>query len=76
LALNNVDEGVVPLVLIPIILSGGAAAPLRLVLCEAHPKPFLKLPDSQSLLLQTLKRALSTGARHVYDGHSCFRLII
>jgi mannose-1-phosphate guanylyltransferase len=33
----------------PIILSGGVGARLWPVFRESHPKPFMKLPDGQSL---------------------------
>lgn len=42
---------------IPVILSGGAGTRLWPVSREALPKPFIKLPDGESLLLKTLKRA-------------------
>jgi mannose-1-phosphate guanylyltransferase/mannose-6-phosphate isomerase len=44
--------------LIPVILSGGAGTRLWPVSREAHPKPFMRLPDGQSLLQKTLGRAL------------------
>jgi mannose-1-phosphate guanylyltransferase / mannose-6-phosphate isomerase len=44
--------------LVPVILSGGAGARLWPVSREAYPKPFIKLPDGQSLLGKTLARAL------------------
>lgn len=44
--------------LVPVILSGGAGARLWPVSREAYPKPFIKLPDGQSLLAKTLARAL------------------
>jgi mannose-1-phosphate guanylyltransferase / mannose-6-phosphate isomerase len=44
--------------LVPVILSGGAGARLWPVSREAYPKPFIKLPDGQSLLAGTLARAL------------------
>jgi len=43
--------------LIPIILSGGVGARLWPVSRESHPKPFMKLPDGQSLLQKTFARA-------------------
>ena len=43
--------------LIPVILSGGAGTRLWPVSREAHPKPFIVLPDGQSLLQKTLLRA-------------------
>ena len=43
--------------LIPVILSGGAGTRLWPVSREAHPKPFIVLPDGESLLQKTLLRA-------------------
>ena len=43
--------------LIPVILSGGAGSRLWPVSREAHPKPFMKLSDGESLLLKTYQRA-------------------
>ena len=43
--------------IVPVILSGGAGARLWPVSREALPKPFIKLPDGQSLLQKTLLRA-------------------
>ncbi|MDP2830344.1 MAG: mannose-1-phosphate guanylyltransferase/mannose-6-phosphate isomerase [Sulfuricellaceae bacterium] len=45
--------------LIPVILSGGAGTRLWPVSREAHPKPFMKLADGQSLLQKTFLRAIS-----------------
>jgi mannose-1-phosphate guanylyltransferase/mannose-6-phosphate isomerase len=42
--------------LIPLILSGGSGTRLWPVSREAYPKPFIKLPDGQSLLQKTLAR--------------------
>jgi mannose-1-phosphate guanylyltransferase len=39
---------------VPIILSGGAGTRLWPVSREALPKPFIKLPDGESLLVKTL----------------------
>jgi mannose-1-phosphate guanylyltransferase / mannose-6-phosphate isomerase len=47
---------------IPVILSGGAGTRLWPVSREALPKPFIKLPDGESLLLKTLKRATALPA--------------
>lgn len=44
---------------IPVILSGGAGTRLWPVSREALPKPFIKLPDGESLLQKTLKRAVA-----------------
>jgi mannose-1-phosphate guanylyltransferase/mannose-6-phosphate isomerase len=46
----------------PVILSGGAGSRLWPVSREALPKPFIKLPDGESLLAKTLKRAAAAGA--------------
>ena len=43
--------------LIPVILSGGAGTRLWPVSREAHPKPFIVLPDGESLMQKTLLRA-------------------
>jgi mannose-1-phosphate guanylyltransferase len=43
--------------LIPVILSGGAGTRLWPVSREGHPKPFMALPDGQSLLGKTYRRA-------------------
>ena len=43
--------------LIPVILSGGAGTRLWPVSREGHPKPFMTLPDGQSLLGKTYRRA-------------------
>ena len=43
--------------LFPVILSGGAGTRLWPVSREGHPKPFMALPDGESLLLKTYRRA-------------------
>lgn len=43
--------------LIPVIMSGGSGTRLWPLSREAHPKPFIRLPDGQSLLQKTLQRA-------------------
>lgn len=43
--------------MIPVILSGGSGSRLWPVSREAHPKPFIKLADGQSLLQKTYLRA-------------------
>ncbi|WP_193452878.1 mannose-1-phosphate guanylyltransferase/mannose-6-phosphate isomerase [Pseudomonas nitroreducens] len=45
--------------LIPVILSGGAGTRLWPVSREGQPKPFMTLPDGQSLLRKTYSRAAS-----------------
>ena len=48
-------------VLIPVILSGGAGTRLWPVSRRAHPKPFMRLPDGETLLGKTLRRALAVA---------------
>lgn len=43
--------------IIPVILAGGVGSRLWPVSREAHPKPFMRLADGQSLLQKTLLRA-------------------
>src|SRR5688500_15892934 len=43
--------------LIPVLLSGGAGTRLWPVSRRAHPKPFMRLPDGETLLGKTLRRA-------------------
>ncbi|MNJ12168.1 Alginate biosynthesis protein AlgA [compost metagenome] len=43
--------------LIPVILSGGVGSRLWPVSREAHPKPFMVLPDGQNLIQKTFLRA-------------------
>lgn len=43
--------------MIPVILSGGSGSRLWPVSREAHPKPFIKLADGDSLLQKTYRRA-------------------
>ena len=45
--------------LVPIILSGGAGTRLWPLSREAAPKPFMPLPDGETLLAKTARRALS-----------------
>jgi len=47
------------MILVPVVMSGGAGTRLWPVSREAYPKPFMKLPDGQSLLVKTYKRALA-----------------
>lgn len=53
--------------LIPVVLSGGAGARLWPVSREGQPKPFMRLPDGQTLLGKTYRRAagLQIGRAHV-----------
>jgi mannose-1-phosphate guanylyltransferase / mannose-6-phosphate isomerase len=57
--LNSFDQ-VFPM-LVPVILSGGAGTRLWPVSRQAYPKPFMPLPDGDTLLGKTLKRALSVA---------------
>ena len=45
--------------LIPVILSGGAGTRLWPLSRQSQPKPFLELPDGETLLQKTLQRALA-----------------
>jgi len=45
--------------IIPVVLSGGAGTRLWPVSREAHPKPFMEMPDGESLLLKTYVRAMA-----------------
>ncbi|WP_236238068.1 mannose-1-phosphate guanylyltransferase/mannose-6-phosphate isomerase [Pseudomonas faucium] len=47
--------------LIPVILSGGVGSRLWPVSREAHPKPFMTLPDGQNLIQKTFLRAARLG---------------
>ncbi|MBT8058519.1 MAG: mannose-1-phosphate guanylyltransferase/mannose-6-phosphate isomerase [Gammaproteobacteria bacterium] len=50
--------------MVPVILSGGAGTRLWPVSRRAHPKPFMKLVDGESLAEKTFRRAFN-----VADGH-------
>lgn len=52
------------MMLIPVILSGGAGTRLWPVSREAHPKPFMQLPDGQTLLNKTYRRAAALPGVH------------
>jgi len=45
--------------LIPVIMSGGAGTRLWPVSRRAHPKPFMKLADNETLMEKTLARAIA-----------------
>ncbi|SBT18964.1 Alginate biosynthesis protein AlgA [Marinomonas gallaica] len=51
--------------IIPVILSGGVGSRLWPVSRKQRPKPFMKLPDGDSLMSKTLKRALKLN--HLND---------
>ncbi|RCI76527.1 mannose-1-phosphate guanylyltransferase/mannose-6-phosphate isomerase, partial [Pseudomonas aeruginosa] len=50
--------------LIPVVLSGGAGTRLWPVSREGQPKPFMRLPDGQTLLGKTYRRAAGLLAGH------------
>ena len=50
------------MMIIPVILSGGAGTRLWPVSREGRPKPFMKLADGESLLLKTYRRAMAIMA--------------
>ncbi|HSH26761.1 MAG TPA: mannose-1-phosphate guanylyltransferase/mannose-6-phosphate isomerase [Wenzhouxiangella sp.] len=47
--------------MIPVIMSGGAGTRLWPVSRKAHPKPFMRLADGQTLAASTIRRALAVG---------------
>lgn len=47
--------------LIPVIMAGGVGSRLWPVSREAHPKPFMPLPDGENLIRKTFKRATALG---------------
>lgn len=49
------------MILVPTIVSGGAGSRLWPLSREAHPKPFVQLPDGTTLIGRTFKRALQLG---------------
>lgn len=51
--------------LIPVILSGGAGTRLWPVSRKAHPKPFMRLADGQTLAASTIRRALAVADKPV-----------
>ncbi|WXL26074.1 mannose-1-phosphate guanylyltransferase/mannose-6-phosphate isomerase [Ectopseudomonas mendocina] len=48
--------------IIPVILSGGAGTRLWPVSREGHPKPFMRMPDGESLLAKTYRRAAAVAS--------------
>src|SRR5690606_3092536 len=50
--------------IIPVVLSGGAGTRLWPVSRGAHPKPFMQMPDGDSLLLKTYVRAMAATGGH------------
>jgi mannose-1-phosphate guanylyltransferase/mannose-6-phosphate isomerase len=53
--------------IVPVILSGGAGTRLWPVSREGHPKPFMRMPDGESLLSKTYRRAaaIAVGTNQV-----------
>lgn len=52
--------------LYPVILSGGSGSRLWPLSRKFHPKPFIKLPDGESLIQKAFKRATElSGTRHL-----------
>ena len=47
--------------LVPTILAGGSGTRLWPISRQSHPKPFMRLPDGESLAEKTLKRASQLG---------------
>ena len=45
--------------LVPVVLSGGAGTRLWPLSRQGHPKPFVELPDGETLLQKTLQRVLA-----------------
>ena len=56
--MSNINSGEA---LIPVILSGGSGTRLWPVSRRAHPKPFMKLMDGESLAEKTFRRALGVA---------------
>lgn len=48
-------------ILLPVIISGGSGSRLWPVSRQAHPKPFIQLPDGETLLGKTYRRTLKLG---------------
>jgi mannose-1-phosphate guanylyltransferase len=51
--------------LVPVVLSGGAGTRLWPVSREGHPKPFMLLPDGESLLRKTYERTRRLDVRSI-----------
>ena len=49
--------------MVPVILSGGSGTRLWPVSRRAHPKPFMKLVDGESLAEKTFRRALGVAGK-------------
>lgn len=71
--------------LIPVILSGGVGSRLWPVSREAHPKPFMTLPDGQNLIQKTFMRAAKlrgvkevltvTNREHLFKTEDEYRVV-
>lgn len=48
-------------ILLPVIMCGGSGSRLWPVSRQAHPKPFIQLPDGETLLGKTYRRTLKLG---------------
>ena len=59
LLLQRAAPILMPIKLLPMILSGGAGTRLWPLSREAAPKPFMPLPDGETLLAKTAERALA-----------------
>jgi mannose-1-phosphate guanylyltransferase/mannose-6-phosphate isomerase len=57
------SQGQNPAALVPVILSGGAGTRLWPVSRRAHPKPFMKLLDGESLAEKTMLRASAVSGQ-------------
>ncbi|WP_309083349.1 mannose-1-phosphate guanylyltransferase/mannose-6-phosphate isomerase [Chelativorans sp.] len=51
--------------IIPVIISGGAGSRLWPLSREAHPKPFIRLPDGSTLIGRTYARVAALGVERV-----------
>lgn len=56
------------MIVIPVVLSGGAGSRLWPVSREGHPKPFMKLPDGETLIEKTYKRAAKLSQVYQENG--------
>lgn len=53
--------------IIPVIISGGAGSRLWPLSRDAHPKPFIRLPDGGTLIGRTYRRAAALqGVEHIF----------
>lgn len=67
--INVFTDAIQPtIMLIPVILSGGAGTRRWPVSREGHPKPFMKRADGESLLLKTYRRAAAVALANERGG--------